>query len=597
MSRLTPILLFVVVAGLGYLALRQAERERENPLDVMEALYPDVEPERLVGLRVEDIEGSRTFRFENGGGPRWFLVDPIRWPADDERVGELLEVVFRSRAERVPDELVAQAEATLDPPRGFLETLERLEDGTERRVRVEIGGVDLDGIRVFVRRDGEVLRTLRKVETPIDFSLREYREKRLFAIGGGVAEVERIGGWVEEDGGDLVPLDLAVSARSGRWRITKPIEAPADPGLMAAWLAYLGQVEALMFASDRPDPDLSKYGLERPRMTIRIENAGGAESVVNFGQLDASVYAQRGRFPNIFQVSDQELQYLTERPSNFFDVAILRFDRPQTQRLWLVRPDRSLRFSASIADRGEWELAVVDTATGEVLEERRPDRQRVDDMLAALEAGEVRHYLPPGSVEEYFPADEDGIVEVFVETGTDPRLGGRFASSEVLVGGDAYRPFHRDGDSVATAVDPAVGDLFLGPLESYLDRYLWSLSNSAQRRLEVRRPGGEGRAWRRAEEFDWRADGPDVEAAEPARELDPVLDHLLFLRAERHLVEAERAPLEDVVEVEFTDRLDGASVARIGRVAGGDEVRIEVGDLQSIAVRPELHADLVALLD
>ena len=37
------------------------------------------------------------------------------------------------------------AEASFDPPRGFLETEETLESGETRRVRVEVGATDLDG--------------------------------------------------------------------------------------------------------------------------------------------------------------------------------------------------------------------------------------------------------------------------------------------------------------------------------------------------------------------------------------------------------------------------------------------------------------------
>ena len=112
------------------------------------------------------------------------------------------------------------------------------------------------------------------------------------------------------------------------------------------------------------------------------------------------------------------------------------------------------------------------------------------------------------------------------------------------------------------------------------------------RRLEVNRDGSEPRRWLRADAFDWRGEG----STESARELDPVLDHLLFLRGERFLPPSEHAMLEDVLTLRFWDEFERRSEARIGKAPDGS-VRLEIGDAQAIAARAELYADLLAILD
>ncbi|MEL6716622.1 MAG: hypothetical protein AAFP86_22785, partial [Planctomycetota bacterium] len=70
---------------------------------------------------------------------------------------------------------------------------------------------------------------------------------------------------------------------------------------------------------------------------------------------------------------------------------------------------------------------------------------------------------------------------------------------------------------------------------------------------------------------------------------------LLFLRADRHLPAADRVELIDPVSVRFTDEFGRKSEARVGAAPDGS-IRIEQDAGQALAVRPELHADLLKVL-
>ena len=82
----------------------------------------------------------------------------------------------------------------------------------------------------------------------------------------------------------------------------------------------------------------------------------------------------------------------------------------------------------------------------------------------------------------------------------------------------------------------------------------------------------------------------------PARELDPVLDHLLFLWASDHVPEGEREPLSDVVTVQFTSRSSDIFKVDIGVTPDG-KAQAALGALRANLKRQELHADLMTLMD
>ena len=212
MNRLTPLILLIAVVGLGYLALQQSHKEAEDAKTLeVERLFGGVEESRLTSIRLEYIKGSRHVRMERDAG-RWFLTDPMAWPVERGVLDKFLGVIARNGADPVSESLAEQVAGSFAPPLGFIETTEEFDDGSTRKGRVEVGQLDIDGMRIFVRRDGRVFRTIRNIENLFDFIVADYRSKRLFALQrGSVARVERVGGW---DHGGEYP-DLEMSAQGG----------------------------------------------------------------------------------------------------------------------------------------------------------------------------------------------------------------------------------------------------------------------------------------------------------------------------------------------------------------------------------------------
>lgn len=585
MNRLTPLILLILVVGLGTLAYRQSEKEQadEEATQVVR-LYEDVSMERLRGIRLEYIKGARHVRMERDGGGRWFLTDPLAWPMDQGVLDTFLGVIQRNGAEPVSAKLEEQARSSFEPPLGFLETTEQLEDGTERRVRVELGALDVDGVRMFVRRDGQTFRTLRNIENLFDFVVSEYRSKRLFSFTrGSVAKVERVGGWENATG--TQPLGLEAQGFGDRWQVVSPVRAEGDPAVFAAWTSYLTTMRAKRFATDLPGVDLSDYGLDQPWVTLRITNVRGLSQALHVGSKDGRVFARRDEQPTVYELDDETVPFVCEPLENFLELRLARIARTQIASLHFEGSDGALRLSPSLEG---WTVAAR-VGPDQWGTEYAADELVMKDLFTAIEGVEVARSFIDGKVEAFFPAGGEEN-RFWIQALDGRRSGGRFGVEQAVPGGEAIVPFLRFETGMVQAVTPEFAEILKRPLEAYLSRSLWSQTNTWLRTLEITGAAGTAR-FERGDGFDWRAAGTE----EPARVLDPVLEQLLFLKAEEHLVPGGPAlGLEDPVTVTFEDAERRRSVARIGRV--GERVLVEVGDLRAVVKSQSLHADLRALL-
>jgi len=217
------------------------------------------------------------------------------------------------------------------------------------------------------------------------------------------------------------------------------------------------------------------------------------------------------------------------------------------------------------------------------------DASVVEGLLTVIEGAGIPRYFMDVAPTDFFPEDERDH-GIWVETSEGIVQGGAFADPVRTPKGTELAPLLRDGDSVVAGVDPALAALLDRTLNDYLDRQLWSLSNARLRGLTFEKDGAE-RSFQRSDTYDWRPSDADV----PARELDLVLDHLLFLKASEHLAEGERPELLEVVTVKFVDGRGAESIVRIGVTEEG-QVQAAVGVLRVVLRRQELHRDLVEIM-
>ncbi|MBL6755582.1 MAG: DUF4340 domain-containing protein [Planctomycetes bacterium] len=588
MNRLTTLILLVCVLALGTVAYLQTEREAKTiPADgLSEALFPGVDRSRLAAIRLEDIKGSKHMRFERDVAGQWFITDPIAWPAEQNQVLEIVQVILRNRVVAVPDALAEDAIRSFEPPEGFIEVEEKIEGGEPRRTRVELGAVDLDGARVYVRRDGQIFRTLRNFETPFTLNLSDFRSKRVFALRADeVIALERVGGWYDQ--GEQQNLGMRAYREGAGWRIEVPSKALGDPALFTLWTRFLNRLDAKRIVSDRSQVDLARFGLDVPWMSLSATSLSGAVQTIQVASKDARVYCRRGDGTTIFELDPEDVLRLREPVTSFLEGNFVRFNRERLKEILIGRGERSIRIRP---EQDGWVVARRTPGIADYSADLPGDRRRIEDLLSTLESAPVVQYFLDTDGAEFFPVGSRDR-GVWVETDEGLIQGGAIAEATRNAEGTELLPLLRDGDKIVGSLDSSFAPVMETSFEDLLDRELWTLSNARLRELRIQQ-AGRSREWIRADAFDWRPKGTKV----PARELDLVLDHLLFLRADRHVAEGEREGLEGAVEVRFIDGEGKVREARFGRTPSG-EAQVQVGALRAVLARQELLSDLQAIVD
>lgn len=105
-------------------------------------------------------------------------------------------------------------------------------------------------------------------------------------------------------------LQLAFTHHAGTWRITHPMDAPADPARVAQLLAVAAAPVRYRFPADG---DLARYGLDEPATALHLD-----DTLVLFGRREPT---QSGRYALVngqIAVVDEVFYNLLALPSSHF---------------------------------------------------------------------------------------------------------------------------------------------------------------------------------------------------------------------------------------------------------------------------------------
>lgn len=593
----TILALLLLVGALALVWWRRAEPTLPT---TGRPLFPGVETDRVVALRVESLERGTIVKLERDEAGRWFLTDPLAYPANAGLVDAALQVVRRNEAIEVPG---ADAEALgLDPPRGILEVTERIgrTGEEERRTRVELGALDVDSRLVFARSNGAVVSTRRNLDNLFDRSPDDWRSRSAVDLRPEDAVALRRSGRLRfdaafppaaaRDAEDDLTLAAEMGASAVDWMASEPVRVALDPqavGLLARGFAYL---DVLAFHDDSLD-DLSSYGLDDPLMRFELTTVDGRSEALLFGirpeeraslgtspDLDSVLWLcmrEGGRF--VWEVGSRDVRLLASPLGNLLDYRLAHGRREDYRR---VRLEGAAGVVLLEREGSGW---TVSDGAGAA---RPADAGRVEDVLLAIESAELLEWLPGQEL-----GARSGTWEVEGADGTiqGGELGAPFAieDGERSARGVCLRRRGEEAVFLAPEDVSALLELRAGELRSLL---VHAVDERTLAALEVSGPGGAPVRWERDSTGRWeRADRPGVEATE----LWDLLDPLLNLRATRWLEAPAAAELTGTVDVHLVRTGGEALQFRLG-LAGGEEV-CEEGDSYA-AVDPGLRAGLLSLL-
>lgn len=380
-------LFFATLLGLWGLErsglLTEAERDRRRDRVLPELL--DVRPGDV--RRIEIARGNERLVFDRRGARGWRLTEPFDVDASPEEVDRLAGALRGLRkspeAGRVDgaeaDYGLAPAEAVVrvwtDPSQAPTATLEVGRTSHEER---------------FVRggTTAEIAVVPRRVMAIVDRPVVEWRETAV--VPPWVAPIAAV---------SVHRPDLDVKAErrdGGTWRITTPVDFPADAQVVDRLITSLSALQvdpkANGFVADHVH-DFASYGLEPPAATIELKPfaAGVAPVVVMVGaavpEQKGRVYLRIGGRDDVLSVDSAFVAKLPGDLKAMRNRFVAQISPAAVRRIEIEGPGGPFRLER---DRQGW--------TSSAPAEARADKERVDALLKAVVDLQSSEFFAPGSV-------------------------------------------------------------------------------------------------------------------------------------------------------------------------------------------------------
>ncbi len=555
-------------------------------------LLGDARPERLVEIRWDHVVDNRQVALEMREG-KWLIADPIDFPAAPHRVSLLLEAFFR-QAREVPAPDRDAVASHFDPPRIAVTLIEEMEGGVRREHRFRLGALDADGMQVEVEKDGLYLRTLRNLDTALSVSVHDLRKRRLFDLNPDrVVQIERSG--FSDASGSMIDLEFQARREGPTWMQHQPVAVQLDPAVMSVWSRQLCSVYASGFVSDLDDPDLAKYGLHMPNARLKLTDAGDNSQELLFAETAEGGWVAKFTDQQfVYGIAQEQVALILEDWSMLRDTHLLRAHRQDIDQIELSTSAGIIRLTQGPALDDDWTVARKATGQTEFGMEWLAEKAKVQEFLGLVEQSEITNWLP---------ADTHAAQKVFVSGVPFSRLGFRFRNmlkgetSSALVGpvhttdaGTRLRTYTRDGDGVVGLIPLAFHEWIGRPLQAWRSRLVWDLKEGRMARLRLTQ-GDKVREYKRKIQGTWTY----MDAETSPVELLPALDHLVFLRADKHLPADSHDTLTNPVRVEFLEVDGGQSSAEIGPGPDG-LIQIQHRGLSSIARNQDLYTLLTGIV-
>ena len=566
MNGKTLIFLVALVGGLLWFTQQQQQSEQQQELPYRGALIPGFQKQRVVELRWEHVERNRNVACELRSDG-WHMTDPRAVPAAADRVQLVLDGLETGAVEVPASDREAVA-SHFDPPRAILTVFTQSETGAREEHVVELGALDVDPMLVEARFEGRLLRINRNLDTALRQSIPDLRRKQVFEMSAArLMGIERFGTWF--DGVRTHQLAFQARREGPYWIQYKPTRVQLDPTAMAIQMRVLAAFQIETYVSDLPDPALDAYGLVQPEMgLVLIDSEGNRETLHLSQNLEGAWFGKIEGKPNVYGVDEHMMSLVTDDWKDLRDHALVRAMRADVETLTLSQPDGKVRFRQSPALDGPWTVAFQPDGATEFSAEWPADRNKVEDLLGALEQNLVVLWADqdPGLQGELFSSGHPlAHVEYAFRNSLQGEIANmRFGQVVETSEGTPLLAVRRGEDSQVGLVSTELVEILSQPSTHWRSVLLWELVEHRLEKLRLSR-GASERVFLRKPQGTWRFE--DVDATPTA--LLPALDHLIYLKADTHLASTDASELLDPVRVEFHSRGGAVQVAEIGRAEDG----------------------------
>jgi hypothetical protein len=292
----STIALIVVLAGLGaYIYFVDSKRPASTTVEGEAARekFFTVESDKINEIRLTVKGQSMLLRKEESG---WKMIEPIAVDADPPEVLGMAQAISSIESVReVVDNPSDLAQFGLaEPP---IQVEFKAEGGASGSFK--LGNKNPQQSEVYAMKGGGNTVVLVSSFQESSFNKEPFalRDKRILKFDREKADSLAL----VRDGNSMQ------LARSGsEWKVVKPVEARTDYSTIEGFLTRLSSANMSRLVEENPK-DLSKYGLDKPVMTVTI-GAESAKTVLEVGKTENDqTYAKDASRPMVFTV-DTTLQ-------------------------------------------------------------------------------------------------------------------------------------------------------------------------------------------------------------------------------------------------------------------------------------------------
>ncbi|MDB6023076.1 MAG: hypothetical protein JWQ04_2933 [Pedosphaera sp.] len=291
----------------------------------------------------------------------WHMTNPVQSRADNPKIDDLFLGLQKLHVTRfVTDDSHADLESFGLQP-AALEL--RFDQGTNHSLSLQFGKSPTnDESLVYARRNGQstIVLVPRERVSAWSAGFQEFRDRHLVRFDGGPPDLIEMAGPQENFTVQLQP--------DKTWRVTKPLDLPADTNVMRSFLDGLAGLEVVRFKNDvavddAAPPDSPAYGLAKPvrryllKHNASHEKAGNSNDVMaelDFGLMtNGNIFVRRADRPEESSVYAVKAEDFAKLPATALDL--------RTRRIWNFSPDDVTRIT--IRQKGK-SLQMLHNGTG-----------------------------------------------------------------------------------------------------------------------------------------------------------------------------------------------------------------------------------------
>ena len=333
----TTLLLLLLTVGVGaYVSLHELKQPTPEERSRLANRVVNLNPEEVTGLLVTAPKGTVTLqRISNV----WQVVSPRRLRAEAPLVSRILNHLNPLEAEHVlrqtTERPLAPADYGLQSPAATLTVIT-----ADRTMKLLFGDATAVGANRYLSMEGTPVlyvvsaSLVELLVQPLD----AFRSHDLVDVTA--EEIQRITVVSPSSSYTLARTSEPASAtHADRWRLTHPVDDPADSGVASTIVSALRGLRAERFLTDEfTEGDLARFGLAAPYATITIAVTEGDPPLeLVIGKVtednDQRRTAKRSDEPTVFAVASAKVEELLRDPQELRSRACFDFFASQVAKL------------------------------------------------------------------------------------------------------------------------------------------------------------------------------------------------------------------------------------------------------------------------